>query len=122
MSKVSSEKSEVTDTDSWHSRLNNVKEATTFSSCGVYFICALCRSRINMRKAFSDRGMWKKHKSSRTHQLLRKKGAKERKAVEDGNRSAKKAKQASMLSFFARQKKSAPAARDGNELTFPVKK
>ena len=53
---------------------------------------------------------------------MRKKGAKEREAVEDGNQSAKKAKQASMLSFFARQKKSAPAARDGNELTCPVKK
>ena len=75
-----------------------------------------------MRKAFSDRGRWKEHKSSRTHQLLREKREKERKAVEDGNQSVKKAKQASMMSFFARQKKSAPAVRDGNELTFPVKK
>ena len=67
-------KSEVMVTNSWPSKLKNDEEATTFSSCGMSFICALCGSQINMREADLDEGKWKERKTSKTHQHLREKG------------------------------------------------
>ena len=59
--KVSSEISEVTDTNSWPLRLKIDEEAKMFSFCGMYFICTLCGSKVNIRETFSDRGRWKEH-------------------------------------------------------------
>ena len=55
MSKVSSEKSKVRDTNSRSYSLNNDEEANMVLPCGMYFICALCLSKTNMREAFAYR-------------------------------------------------------------------